>query len=134
MIHVIVGILANSEGKLLITQRPPDKPYAGYWEFPGGKVELDEDPRAALARELKEELGINVLVAESWQQCTHAYPDKTVFLDVWKVTQYQGRPQGREGQELRWVLPGEIKRMHILEGNYQLIERLVAASLCGVGC
>ena len=129
LIHAVVGILVNTVGEVLIAQRPPSKPYAGYWEFPGGKVEPGEEPFSALRRELKEELAIDVLAAYPWQQCKHAYPDKVVFLDVWKISQYQGQPCGLEGQEGRWGLPMEITSFRILEGNFQLVKQLIAAGL-----
>ena len=107
-VHVAVGILINPAGKTLITRRPDHVHQGGLWEFPGGKVEDCEPVVKALYRELHEELGITVQVAEPWLQVHHAYPDKVVWLDVWRVTAWQGEPHGREGQPLTWALPAEL--------------------------
>ncbi len=102
MIHAVVGILKR-EGKVLVGERPLGKPYSGYWEFPGGKVEVNETGKDALERELQEELGIHVITAKPWFQHTHSYPDKTVLLDMWIVSEFTGEPHGKENQQLRWV-------------------------------
>ena len=102
-VHVAVGIVTDATGALLITRRPDHVHQGGLWEFPGGKVEIDEAVETALQREFEEELGIVVLAAESWLRVRHAYPDKTVLLDVWRVTAWSGEPRGREGQPLRWT-------------------------------
>ena len=100
-VHVAVGIVADSAGAILIARRPDHAHQGGLWEFPGGKVEAAESVATALQRELHEELGIAVQAAEPWLQIRHAYPDKTVLLDVWRVTAWRGEPHGREGQPLR---------------------------------
>jgi len=128
VIHVVVGILIDEEGKFLVGLRPDDKPYAGYWEFPGGKVEANESPRVALERELQEELAIEVVKAESWFQHTHQYPDKKVWLDVWKITEFRGQPHGMEGQRLAWVTVQELQELRVLEGNYELVQFLMNSS------
>lgn len=101
--HVVAGILRDSQGRVLIAQRPPGKHLAGLWEFPGGKCEPGEAPDAALHRELHEELGIefdacDALIAVPWQ-----YPETSVLLDVRTVRTWHGTAHGREGQALRWV-------------------------------
>jgi len=108
-VHVAVGILINAADAVLITRRTDHVHQGGLWEFPGGKVEEGESVATALNRELYEELGINVQVAESWLQIRHDYSDKRVFLDVWRVMAWQGEPYGREGQPLIWALPAELK-------------------------
>lgn len=129
LVRAVVGVLVNAQGQILITERPAGKPYAGYWEFPGGKIEAEESSFDALKRELHEELGVEVLTAQSWLQCTHSYPDKDVWLDIWKVTQFDGQPHGKEGQTISWILPEEITQYKILEGNYQLVDQLLGVRL-----
>jgi 8-oxo-dGTP diphosphatase len=123
MIHAVVGVI-QKDNKLLVAERPTHKPYAGYWEFPGGKVEKFESPHAALIRELQEELGINVLQAEPWFQHTHVYPDKTVLLDIWLVKDFTGDPIGKEKQQLRWITFPEFNQLNLLEGNIPLLEKI----------
>jgi len=108
VLHVAVGILSDAAGAILIARRPDHVHQGGLWEFPGGKVEADETVQRALARELREELGITVQAAEPLLQVRHAYPDKDVLLDVWRVTAYRGEPHGREGQPLAWALPARL--------------------------
>jgi 8-oxo-dGTP diphosphatase len=100
--EVAVGILVRADGCFLLGQRPPGKPYAGYWEFPGGKIEAGETIHAALVRELHEELGINVLASAPWRVLEHDYPHAYVRLHLLKVTGWHGEPTGREGQALCW--------------------------------
>jgi len=108
IVHVAVGILINADGAVLISRRADHVHQGGLWEFPGGKVEEGESVVTALHRELHEELGVTVQAAEPWLQIHHAYPDKAVWLDVWRVMAWQGEPQGQEGQPLTWALPGEF--------------------------
>lgn len=107
-IHVAVGIITDAAGAILIARRPDHAHQGGLWEFPGGKVEADETVERALARELREELGITVQAAEPLLQVRHGYPDKDVLLDVWRVTAYRGEPRGREQQPLAWVSPARL--------------------------
>ena len=113
LIHVAVGILISPVGKVLITRRPDHVHQGGLWEFPGGKVEDGEPVAAALNRELHEELGVTVQAAEPWLKIRHAYPDKIVLLDVWRVTAWQGEPQGREGQPLAWASSDRVGNIRL---------------------
>ena len=97
------GVLGNARGEILVARRFEHAHQGGLWEFPGGKLEAGEDARAGLARELDEELGITLDSARPLIRVRHDYPDRGVFLDVWRVTGWQGRVRGREGQELRWL-------------------------------
>ena len=124
MVHVAVGIVADSTGAILIARRPDHAHQGGRWEFPGGKVEAAETVATALQRELHEELGITVQAAEPWLQVRHAYSDKTVLLDVWRVTAWQGEPHGREGQPLRWALPAELTDFAFPAADEPIIARL----------
>lgn len=123
LVCVAVGILKR-EDKILIAKRPSDKPYSGYWEFPGGKIENDESAGEALARELKEELGVVVINAKPWFSYTHSYPDKSVLLEIWLVTKFMGEPHGKENQELHWATYPELLALRLLEGNKTIIERI----------
>lgn len=102
-LHVVAGVLRDSHGRILLAQRPPGRHLAGLWEFPGGKCEPDEVPVDALARELREEIGIVVESAQPLIAIPHDYPDKKIVLDVWQVSAYSGIPLSRESQRLAWV-------------------------------
>lgn len=107
-VQVAVGIIRDADGSILIARRPDHAHQGGLWEFPGGKVEAAESVETALRRELHEEIGIIVQMAEPWLQVRHAYVDKSVLLEVWRVTAWRGDPHGREGQPLAWVLPEKL--------------------------
>jgi 8-oxo-dGTP diphosphatase len=103
--------LIDSEGRVLLAQRPEGKSMAGLWEFPGGKMEAGESPEAALIRELKEELGI-----DTWQSClapltfaSHAYPEFHLLMPLFACRKWQGIAAPREGQTLAWVRPSNLR-------------------------
>jgi 8-oxo-dGTP diphosphatase len=122
-IDVAVGILMRENGDVLLGQRPPGKPYAGYWEFPGGKVEPGEAIALALRRELQEELGVTILDAEPWCGVAHVYPHAHVHLHFFICRTWQGEPQSLEGQAFAWqgkvdlqpLLPATIPLLHWLD-------------------
>ena len=101
-LEVVAGVLEREDGRVLITQRPPGKAYAGYWEFPGGKVEPGESPRAAIARELAEELAIEVEVAHPWLRRRFDYPHARVDLRFFRIPRWRGEPRGCEAQAVSW--------------------------------
>jgi len=101
---VAAGILLDSEGRYLLGQRPAGKPYAGYWEVPGGKVETGETIFQALKRELQEELGIDIQSCEKLTVLEHDYPHAFVRLYVSIIRDWTGTPMGCEGQALSWEL------------------------------
>lgn len=101
---VAAGILIDSEGRYLLGQRPEGKPYAGYWEVPGGKVEQGESIFQALQRELREELGIDIHTSEELTVLEHDYPHAYVRLYVSIIREWSGTPKGCEGQALSWEL------------------------------
>ena len=103
--------LIDIDGRILLTQRPAGKPMAGLWEFPGGKVEPGETPEHALIRELDEELGIN-----TWASClapltfaSHGYDDFHLLMPLFACRKWQGTPQGREGQAMKWVRANALR-------------------------
>jgi 8-oxo-dGTP diphosphatase len=120
-IHVAAAVIVNDQGDVLIAKRPPEKHQGGLWEFPGGKVEADEDVVAALHRELFEELGIDVEQARPLIRVRHRYPDKSVLLDVWRVEQYSGEPHGREGQPVEWCAPEALSEREFPAANLPII-------------
>lgn len=124
VVDVVVGLIDDGNGRWLVNCRPPGTPLAGSWEFPGGKRQAAEAPLAALARELDEELGIEVLDAEPVLVLEHDYPDKRVRLDVWRVRRYRGRVAAREGQPLRWVTVAECRQLPLLEADWPIVEWL----------
>ena len=119
-IDVAVGILMQANGDVLLGQRPAGKPYAGYWEFPGGKVEPGESILVALKREFLEELGIEVLSAEPWCGVQHVYPHAHVRLHFYICRQWRGEPQSLEGQAFAWQ--GKVDVEPLLPATIPLIE------------
>ena len=123
--EVAVGILMRADGTVLFTSRPAGKPYAGYWEFPGGKLEAKESITQALARELEEELGIRITHAHPWRMTEHHYEHASVRLHWCKVLQWQGDLQMREGQNASWQhLPAQLDP--ILPGAWPVLDWLQA--------
>jgi 8-oxo-dGTP diphosphatase len=116
-VDVAVGVLVDPAGRFLLTSRPEGKVYAGYWEFPGGKLEPGESVEAALRRELHEELGITIGPATAWKVDMMDYPHALVRLHFCKVFQWTGDFEMRERQQMAWqdlpvqvapVLPGTV--------------------------
>lgn len=103
MLQIVVAVIRDKNNQILIAQRAIKKHQGGKWEFPGGKVEKGESAQQALARELDEELGIQISVITPLIQLHHDYPDLTVFLDVYDVREWLGKAYGKEGQPIRWV-------------------------------
>jgi 8-oxo-dGTP diphosphatase len=122
-IHVAVGLLID-RGQVFVTRRHPDRHQGGKWEFPGGKCDAGEAVLAALKRELREELGIEVRDACPWMQVRHVYPDRDVLLDVWRITAWDGAPHGREGQEARWARVRELPMLDFPEADLPILRRL----------
>ena len=102
-LHVAAAVLVNARGDVLVSRRHEDSHQGGLWEFPGGKLEDGEPVRLGLARELREELGIEVQESRPLIQVPHDYADRSVLLDVWRVERWEGEPHGREGQRIEWV-------------------------------
>lgn len=123
-IDVAVGVVLRNDGQVLLAERPAGKPWAGYWEFPGGKFEAGENPRQALARELHEELGMELDIACPWITRDYAYPDRAVRLHLYRVTHWHGEPHGREGQHLSWENPRAIGVEPLLPANHDIVRAL----------
>lgn len=124
MLHVVAAVIANPKGEILITRRASHAHQGDRWEFPGGKVEVNESIEQALARELNEELGIDVLQARPLIRVLHHYPKQTILLDVWRVEQWQGKAWGREGQPLLWCSPDRLSAYHFPDANYPIIDAI----------
>jgi len=122
-LRVVAAALFDEQGRVLIAERPAGKHMAGWWEFPGGKVAVDESDAQALVRELREELGV-----ESWplvpiMTLTHEYPDRVVDLALWRVSA-AGEPQGLDGQQLKWVACDALDAERLLPADRPFIEAL----------
>lgn len=118
-IDVAVGILVKPGGDVLLAQRPQGKPYAGYWEFPGGKVEPGEPIVDALKREFLEELGVQILSADPWCGVEYVYPHAHVRLHFYLSRAWQGEPQSLEGQAFAWQ--GSVQLEPLLPATIPLI-------------
>jgi len=127
-IDVVAGVIRR-EGLLLIAQRMPGDTLAGYWEFPGGKVERDESLTDALRRELLEELGVETEIGSELQRVVHAYPDRDVRLHFYEATIVSGEPRPIEAADLRWVKPAELMDYQFPEADLPLLKTLVENSL-----
>jgi 8-oxo-dGTP diphosphatase len=121
-IDVAVGILLKSNGDVLLGCRPAGKPFAGYWEFPGGKVEQGESVFDALKREFEEEVGVQILSADAWCGVEHVYPHAHVRLHFFISRAWKGEPEAREGQELAWQ--GSVAVAPVLPATIPLLEWL----------
>lgn len=120
-LHIAVGVIRDTAGRILISERKADCAYAGQWEFPGGKCEPGEPVETALARELQEELGLQVLSTRPLIRLSHRYPDRYVLLDTWEVTAWRGRAEGREGQRVEWVTPADLDQYPMLAANRPIL-------------
>ena len=125
-LHVAVGVLTDVNGRILIARRPAELHQGGLWEFPGGKLEPGETLECALARELKEELGVTVKATEPLLEIRHDYGDREVFLDVHRVIAWQGEARGMEGQPLAWTWPAALGNFDFPAANAAIVEKLKA--------
>ena len=125
MTLVVAAAVFDGSGRVLIAERPAGKHMAGRWEFPGGKVASGETEEAALARELEEELGIEVIAAQPMMRLTHRYPDREVELSMWVVERYRGEARALDGQRLKWVQRAQLAGEDILEADRPFVAALV---------
>lgn len=125
VVDVAVGILIDRSGAYLLTSRPAGKVYAGYWEFPGGKLEGRETVEQALRRELQEEIGVTIGATELWRQSLVDYPHALVRLHFCKVREWTGELHMREGQDFAWEhLP--VRSAPVLPGTVPVLEWLAS--------
>ena len=124
LVEVVAAVMERPDGSFLLAQRPPGKVYAGWWEFPGGKVEAGEPAERALARELHEELGIDVRTAYPWITRVHTYEHATVRLSFFRVTAWSGEPHGREQQQFLWQRPDAPMASPMLPANAPVLAAL----------
>lgn len=125
-VWVAVGIVYSKPKGIFICRRLQTQHQGGFWEFPGGKVEHGENAQQALERELSEEIGIDVKKANPLLVLEHAYPERTVKLDVWIVREFVGMPHSLEGLECRWVAVDELGDYAFPEANKPIIQALQA--------
>ena len=127
-LRVVAAVIYDASGRVLIAQRPAGKSLAGKWEFPGGKLEPGESAEAGLARELAEELGVQLHSCRPLLSLQHDYPDVRVELATLLVERYAGEPAGREGQALKWVRPAELYTEDLLPADRPIVDRLQATA------
>jgi 8-oxo-dGTP diphosphatase len=134
LLHVMAGVLRDAQGRVLLAQRPPGKHLAGFWEFPGGKLEPGELPQHALVRELHEELGIHIdpadgtpLIRVPWR-----YGERDLLLDAWQFTRWQGAPQSLEGQALQWSLPSGVDLSTLAPADRPILQALRLPSIYAI--
>ena len=123
MILVAAGLIYR-DGRLLIARRPPGKHGALKWEFPGGKVEDNEDPRECLVREVREELGVEIEVAEIIETVFHRYPERSVLLLFYRCKWISGEPEAIECDAFDWAEPHALPRYDFLEADLDFIRRI----------
>ncbi|MBX3649822.1 MAG: Nudix family hydrolase [Burkholderiales bacterium] len=131
-IAVVAAVLQQADGRFLLAQRPPGKAYAGYWEFPGGKVENGESPEAALSRELHEELGIEVTAAYPWLIREFDYPHADVRLHFFRVRGWRGELHGRESQAFAWQRLEAVDVAPLLPANGPIMRALGVPETYGI--
>jgi 8-oxo-dGTP diphosphatase len=125
LVRVAVAVMLRRDGAVLLAQRMAGTPYAGYWEFPGGKLEPGESAAQALRRELHEELGIDVTLATPWLTQQYTYPHAHVELEFFRVYSWQGEPYGRDGQSIAWQTPGAFDVAPLLPANASVLRALL---------
>ncbi len=132
--RVAAAVIVRRDGRVLLAQRPEGKVYAGYWEFPGGKLEPGESPRAALDRELREELGLEVTRASSWLLQRYEYAHADVELHFFRVWDWAGEPVGHDGQAFAWQAPDAIDVAPLLPANTRVLAALRLPARYGISC
>jgi len=134
IVRVAAAVIVRRDGQVLLAQRPPGKPYAGYWEFPGGKLEPGETAKDALARELHEELGLVVQRAAPWLTQSFVYPHAHVRLEFFRVFDWQGEPHGHDGQAFEWQTPGRFTVAPLLPANTRVLAALALPPVYAISC
>lgn len=124
-LHVAVGVIKDSQERILLAKRPSHLHQGGKWEFPGGKVEINETTSEALIRELKEEVNLDVTATTAMMEIRHDYGDKQVFLDIHWVNDFQGKAIGLEGQEIQWVKKNNLVNFEFPEANKAILNKIL---------
>ncbi len=132
LVRVAAAVVTRADGQVLLAQRPAGKAYAGYWEFPGGKLEPGETPRDALDRELREELGLAVRQASPWLVQRFVYPHAHVELHFFRVFAWAGEPVGHDGQAFAWQRPGAFDVAPLLPANTLVLRALELPAIYGI--
>ena len=130
--EVVAAVLFKPDGSYLLAQRPAGKAYAGYWEFPGGKVEPGESLDEAIRREIREELDIEVISAHPWLTRTHVYEHASVRLHFMRVREWRGTPQGLDGQQFSFQVPGHETVAPMLPANGPILKAVALPQVYGV--
>lgn len=127
LVLVVAAALVDRDGRVLVSQRPPDKSLAGLWEFPGGKVEPGEHPEGALIRELREELAIEVVEAclAPLTFASHRYPDMHLLMPLFVCRRWDGFVRAQENQTLRWLLPRALHDLPMPAADAPLVPALI---------
>jgi len=123
-VRVVAAALYDSQGRVLIAERPPGKHLSGRWEFPGGKIDAGETEAEALKRELSEELGIVFGAGRALMHVAHEYDDRHVEISLWLVSSFSGEPHGLDGQALKWVFPDRLSNEDMLAADVPFIAAL----------
>lgn len=131
-VHVAAAVIERTDGKFLLGQRAPDTVYAGYWEFPGGKIEVGETAHSALVRELHEELGIEVIRADPWLHREHHYEHAHVHLNIFRVREWRGEITDHVHSALSWESADAIKVAPMLPANAPVLAALALPELYGI--
>ena len=132
IVEVVAAIITRPDGSFLLASRPEGKPYPGYWEFPGGKVEAGESLHHALSRELQEELSIQTIIAYPWITRIFSYDHATVRLHFFRVTKWHGELQPRENQTLSWQTADDISVTPVLPANAPILRALLLPSVYAI--
>ncbi|ASS75962.1 8-oxo-dGTP diphosphatase MutT [Tumebacillus algifaecis] len=122
---VVTAAVIEQDGKVLVAQRKPDRHMGLKWEFPGGKLEWGEEPRAGLKREIAEELGIEISVADVLDVVSHTYEDRHIVLIGYRCRYLHGELRLLDVQDVRWVLPSELRSLEMAPADWPLVARLL---------
>lgn len=125
-IPVVAGLLRRGD-QVLIGQRPETHSLAGLWEFPGGKIESGESPEIALARELREEIGVEAEIGELKLSCSHSYGEVNILILFYEVLYWKGEPRTKHHLMLEWIHPYELPKRNIPEANRRIMDKIYKA-------